>query len=66
MAELPTIADSLLSSGGFRNAVCIFISKQKTISLAKEEAEEAFHKLCYSQKDSVRAALPRQESTPSN
>ena len=62
-AGLPAIADSLLSSGGFRNAVCLFISKQQITSLAKEEVEEAFHKLSSPQKDSIRAALPRHEST---
>ena len=62
-AGRPAIADSLLSSGGFRNAVCLFISKQQITSLAKEEVEEAFHKLSSPQKDSIRAALPRHEST---
>jgi hypothetical protein len=60
---LPTIADSLLSSEGFRNAVCLFINKQQAKIRAKEEAEEDFRKLSDAQKESIREALPRQEST---
>ena len=62
-AVLPTIADSLLSSEGFRNAVCLFINKQQAKIRAKEEAEEDFRKISDPQKESIRAALPRQEST---
>jgi hypothetical protein len=61
--RLQIVCSTLLSSGGFRNAVCLFINKQQATIVAKEEAEEDFRKLSDPQKESIRAALPRQEST---
>ncbi len=52
-----------MSSGGFRNAVCLFINKQQAKTGAKEEAEADFRKLSDQQKESIRAALPRQEES---
>ena len=60
---LPPIVDSFLSSGIFRNAVCLFINKQHAKILAKEGAEKDFRNLSDLQKESIRSALPRQEST---
>ena len=50
---LPPIVDSFLSSGIFRNAVCLFINKQHAKILAKEGAEKDFRNLSDLQKESI-------------
>jgi hypothetical protein len=60
---LPPIVDNWLSTQSFQNAVRLFINKQETRILAKKEAEEDFCKLSDPEKESLRAAFPRQEST---
>jgi hypothetical protein len=62
-SELPYIAEKFLSSGAFLNAVSIFITKQQAESLAKDDIVKEFRCFTELEKESIRAALPRNEST---